>query len=95
MGPYNGHDPPGLRSIVNPALDSVSTDLMQKYFRRVWEYEKAYQSMLQAGSCNPHSKSGYKLLMTNQLRDPICMCTPRARRPHYQSQHSHVTGARG
>ena len=32
----------GLRTIVNPALDSVSTDLMRKYFRRVLEYEMAY-----------------------------------------------------
>ena len=40
---------PGLRSIVNPALDSVSTDLMRKYFRRVLEYEKAYLEGKKAG----------------------------------------------
>ena len=39
----------GLRSIVNPAVDSVSTDLMRKYFRRVLEYEKAYLEGEKAG----------------------------------------------
>ena len=39
----------GLRSIVNPALDSVSTDLMRKYFRRVLEYERAYLEGKKAG----------------------------------------------
>ena len=40
---------PGLRSIINPALDSVSTDLMRKYFRRVLEYERAYLEGKKAG----------------------------------------------
>ena len=31
-----------LRTIIDPALDSVSTDLIRKYFRRVNEYERAY-----------------------------------------------------
>ena len=31
-----------LRNIVNPALDSVSTDLIRKYFRKVGDYERAY-----------------------------------------------------
>lgn len=39
----------GLRSIINPALDSVSTDLMRKYFRRVLEYERAYLEGKKAG----------------------------------------------
>ena len=37
-----------LRSIVNPALNSVSTDLMRKYFGRVLEY-KAYLEGINAG----------------------------------------------
>ena len=39
----------GLRAIINPALDSVSTDLMRKYFRRVLEYERAYLEGKKAG----------------------------------------------
>lgn len=39
----------GLRSIVNPALDSVSTDLMRKFFRRVLEYERVYLEGKKAG----------------------------------------------
>jgi len=39
---YTNFTLPGLRSTVNPALDSVPTDLMRKYFRRVLEYERAY-----------------------------------------------------
>ena len=31
-----------LRQIVVPTLDSVSTDLIREYFRRVYEYERAY-----------------------------------------------------
>ena len=31
-----------LRTIIDPALDSVSTDLIRKYLRRVNEYERAY-----------------------------------------------------
>lgn len=40
---------PGLRSIVNPTLDLVSTDLIRKYFRRVLEYERAYLEGKKAG----------------------------------------------
>jgi hypothetical protein len=39
----------GLRSIIHPALDSVPTDLMRKYFRRVLEYERAYLEDKKAG----------------------------------------------
>ena len=39
----------GLRSIINPGLDSVSTDLIRKYFRRVLEYERAYLEGKTAG----------------------------------------------
>ena len=38
-----------LRTIIGPALDSVSTDLIRKYFRRVREYEQAYLEGKQAG----------------------------------------------
>lgn len=38
-----------LRTIIDPALDSVSTDLIRKYFRRVKEYEKAYLDGKKAG----------------------------------------------
>lgn len=39
-----------LRQILNPALDSVSTDTIRKYFRRVQEYERAYREGKKAGS---------------------------------------------
>ena len=40
----------GLRAIINPsALNSVSTDLMRKFFRRVLEYERAYLEGKKAG----------------------------------------------
>ena len=38
-----------LRTIIGPALDSVSTDFIRKYFRRVREYEQAYLEGKQAG----------------------------------------------
>ena len=31
-----------LRKILNPALDSVSTDTIRKYFRKIQDYEKAF-----------------------------------------------------
>ena len=31
-----------LRDILNPALDSVTVDLMRKYFRKAREYERTY-----------------------------------------------------
>ena len=38
-----------LRQILNPALESVSTDLIRKYFRKAKDYEKAYSEGLKAG----------------------------------------------
>ena len=38
-----------LRQIVDPALDSVSTDLIRKYFRKVQDYETAYLEGKKAG----------------------------------------------
>ena len=40
---------PGLRQIVNPALDSVSADLIRKFFRKVQDYENAYLEGKKAG----------------------------------------------
>lgn len=38
-----------LRQIIGPALDSVSVDLIRKYFSRVGEYERAYLEGKKAG----------------------------------------------
>ena len=38
-----------LRSIIRPALDSVSPDLIRKYFRKAQDYERAYLAGKQAG----------------------------------------------
>ena len=38
-----------LRQIVNPALDSVSTELIRKYFRKIQDYETAYLEGKKAG----------------------------------------------
>ena len=46
---YTNFTLPRLRANVNPALDSVSTDLIRKYFRRVLEYERAYLEGEKAG----------------------------------------------
>ena len=37
-----------LQQILNPALESVSTDLIRKYFRKARDYEKAYSEGLKA-----------------------------------------------
>ncbi len=46
---YTNFTLPRLHTNVNPALDSVSTDLIRKYFRRVLEYERAYLEGKKAG----------------------------------------------
>ena len=46
---YTNFTLPRLRVNINPALDSVSTDLIRKYFRRVLEYERAYLEGKKAG----------------------------------------------
>ena len=38
-----------LRENINPALDSLSVDLIKKYFRKVREYEQAYTEGNKAG----------------------------------------------
>lgn len=40
----------GLEKTINPALDSVSTDLIRKFFRKVREYMQAYQEGFQGGA---------------------------------------------
>ena len=40
---------PRLRNIIRPGLDSVSLDLIRKYFRKVQDYETAYLEGKQAG----------------------------------------------
>ena len=39
---YTNYTLARLHNIINPALDSVSTDLIQDYYRKVGDYEKAY-----------------------------------------------------
>ena len=39
----------GLEKTIGPALDSVSVDLIRKYFRRVREYAKGYREGFAAG----------------------------------------------
>lgn len=39
---YTNFTLPRLRQVVDPALDSVSVDLIRKYFRKVEEYQRAY-----------------------------------------------------
>ena len=39
---YTNFTLPRLTSIINPAMDSVSVDLIRKYFRKVLDYDKAY-----------------------------------------------------
>ena len=38
-----------LRQIINPALESVSVDLIRKFFRKARDYEGAYLEGLKAG----------------------------------------------
>lgn len=48
----------GLEKNIRPALDSVSTDLIRKYFRRVREYQRGYREGFAAG---PELESAVKL----------------------------------
>ena len=49
-----------LRQIINPALDSVSVDLIRKYARKARDYEKAYRSGHQAGKSVEAAVESYK-----------------------------------
>ena len=39
---YTNYTLPRLRKIINPGLDSVSSDTIRKYFRKASDYERAY-----------------------------------------------------
>ena len=47
----------GLKKTIGPALDSVSIDLVRKYFRRVREYAREYREAFAAG---PKLENVYK-----------------------------------
>ena len=49
-----------LCNIINPALDSVSTDLIKKYFRKVADYERAYIEGGKAGKEMENAVKVYK-----------------------------------
>ena len=49
-----------LRQIVNPALDSVSVDLIRKYARKARDYEKAYCEGHKAGKSVQEAVKKYK-----------------------------------
>ena len=42
-----------LRQILNPALDSVSTELIRKYFRKARDYDFRFNANQQSGSSYP------------------------------------------
>ena len=46
---YTNFTLPKLREILHPALDSVSVDLIRKYFRKIRDYERAYNEGVKAG----------------------------------------------
>jgi transposase len=41
-----------LRQLLDPALDSVSVDLIRKYFRKARDYEQAYREGHNCGNCS-------------------------------------------
>ena len=47
---------PGLRSIIEPALESVTLDNIRKYFHKACEYERVYRDGYKAGA----DRDGYK-----------------------------------
>lgn len=53
----------GLEKTIGPALDSVSTDLMREYFRRVREYQRGYREGFAAG---PELESAVKLYKSHR-----------------------------
>ena len=54
-----------LRQILNPALDSVTVDLIRKYFRKAREYERAYLEGKKAGKEVEAAVKLYKLFTLN------------------------------
>ena len=57
---YTNYTLARLRNIINPALDSVSTDLIQDYYRKVGDYEKAYIEGKAAGKEVKNALKVYK-----------------------------------
>lgn len=51
----------GLEKTIGPALNSVSTDLIRKYFRRVREYARGYREGFVAGPELEKAAKQYKL----------------------------------
>ena len=49
-----------LRQIINPASDSVSIDLIRKFFRKARDYERAYLEGLKAGKEVEEAVKKYK-----------------------------------
>ena len=49
-----------LRQIINPGLDSVTVDLIRKYFRKARDYEKAYTEGFKAGKQVEDAVKKYK-----------------------------------
>ena len=49
-----------LRQIINPALDSVSIDLIRKYTRKARDYEEAYRAGHKAGKKVKEAVKAYK-----------------------------------
>lgn len=57
---YSNYTLARLRNIIHPALDSVSTDLIRKYFRKIGDYEKAYIEGKKAGKEVENAVKVYK-----------------------------------
>ena len=49
-----------LRQIINPALESVSLDLIRKFYRKARDYERAYTEGLKAGKEVQEAVKQYK-----------------------------------
>ena len=57
---YSNYTLARLRNIIHPALDSVSTDLILKYFRKIGDYEMAYIEGKKAGKEVENAVKVYK-----------------------------------
>ena len=57
---YINHTLQRLHNIINPALGSVSTDLIKKYFRKVGDYERTYIEGEKAGKEVENAVKVYK-----------------------------------
>ena len=57
---YTNFTLPRLRHIINPALDSVTIDMIRKYARKARDYEKAYREGNKAGKAVEDAVKKYK-----------------------------------